>query len=106
MQDLLRLTEVSTALYCTTVTRGTMTTEYGKILLQQMEQQRRQRLQQRAEERGLPFPPDVHQRHLPDATPTRSPGWVAEASIPGGIGDEVPRDAEVSSTSSCALQHY
>lgn len=39
-----------------------MPNEYGKILLQQIEQQRQQRERQRAEERGLPILPKERQR--------------------------------------------
>ncbi|CDI75898.1 hypothetical protein, conserved [Eimeria praecox] len=70
-----------------------MPTEYGKILLQQIEQQKRQRLQQRAEERGLPIPSDEQLRNLSSTTALRASGWTAPASTPGSGGD-APLEAE------------
>lgn len=76
-----------------------MPNEYGKILLQQIEQQRRQRLRQRAEERGLPVPPDEHSGSLSAGDTTR----VADcrALAPTSAGGVSPHDFQVNPGNSC-----
>ncbi|CDJ49448.1 hypothetical protein, conserved [Eimeria brunetti] len=72
-----------------------MPNEYGKILLQQIEQQKRQRLQQRAEERGIPIPPDEQLRPSQNATARDGGGWTAQTSTSSRSTGDPPQEAEV-----------
>lgn len=80
-----------------------MPTEYGKILLQQIEQQKLQRLQQRAEERGLPIPPDVKVQPLQNCPAMHASGWTAQTSTSGRSTGDPPHEAEVNSSSTSTL---
>ncbi|OEH75406.1 hypothetical protein cyc_03562 [Cyclospora cayetanensis] len=61
-----------------------MLNEYGKILLQQIEQQRQQRLRQRAEERGLPIPSEAQQGSVTAAPLTQVACASSEFVPPSG----------------------
>lgn len=76
-----------------------MPNEYGKILLQQIEQQRRQKLRQRAEERGLPVPPDEHPGSLSARGATRAADCTVLA--PTSAGGVSPHEFQVNPGNSC-----
>lgn len=83
-----------------------MPNEYGRILLQQIEQQRQQRLRQRAEERGLPIPPDEQIGSAASAPIRGARGGRANLCTPGSSGRQgnPPESVHADSSTHASLQ--